>query len=301
MTTSSSTPQNLERGKNAETRSGVRRLRQVVKRWVTRGRTWVVRRFFPFTRDDLAAALRRCGLDRGDMVLVHSSWDRFEGFRGSPTDIIGALQSIVGDAGTVLMPTQPFTGTAVGHARANPILDLRRTPSRMGLVSELFRRMPGTVRSVHPTHPVAAAGKDAESVCAHHRHASTPCGEHSPYAELSRRNGKILLLGTGIDVLTFYHYIEELLESELPTSPFTAETFALQTRLPDGTLVATSTRLFEPAVSRRRVLSRLIPVLKQQNAWRTTHVGRLDVVLLDCRDVITAVRNLANKGIYCYE
>jgi aminoglycoside 3-N-acetyltransferase len=240
-------------------------IRKEVKRQLRMLRQRFIRTFYTFTPADLRACLVEIGIARGDSVLVHSSFDAFEGFTGKPTDVIAALMDAVGPEGTLLMPTLPFTGTAVAWVKENPVFDVARTPSRMGLITELFRRSPGVMRSVHPTHPVAAWGKDAEAYVAGHHLARTPCGLGSPFARLLERAGKILLLGVDIGSMTFYHCVEELLEPRFPVSPFTREIYQLSSRQKDGAIVVTQTRLFEPDVSRRRSLYRLAPELKRRD------------------------------------
>ena len=174
-----------------------------------------------FGLSELEAGLRKLGLRDRDIVMVHSSLDQFEGFHGKVTDIIESLQSVVGSKGTILMPTIPFTGTAFEYIQRMKVFDVAKTPSQMGMITEIFRRTPGVLRSVHPTHSVAAWGARADELLKDHSKAQTPCGIHSPYARLNQVDGKILLLGVGIEAMTFFHALEEELESEMPFSPFT--------------------------------------------------------------------------------
>ena len=259
------------------------------------------RTFHSFTADDLLRRLRRLGIEPGDTVLVHSSFDAFEGFTGKPTDVIAALEEVIGPQGALLMPTLPFTGTAVEYVKENPLFDVARTPSRMGLITELFRRSPGVIRSVHPTHSVAVWGAGAESIALGHHEAKTPCGKGTPFTRLLERQGKILLLGVDIGSVTFYHGVEEILEARLPTSPFTKQIFHLKSRTYDGSLLNTETRLFEPAVSKRRNLDKLVPELKRRGTWRTQRLGRLTITILNAEDVLAAVAGMADRGIYCYD
>jgi aminoglycoside 3-N-acetyltransferase len=275
--------------------------KQYCKVRLKQARRLYIESFHAFSAADLEHRLRQLGLREGDTVLVHSSYDAFSGFTGKPTDVIALLESVIGPAGTLMMPTLPFTGTAIDYARAGPVFDVRRTPSRMGLLSELFRRSPGVFRSVHPTHAVAVWGQDAAALVQGHHLAGTPCGEHSPLARLLARRGKILLLGTDIGVLTFYHTIEELLEDKLPLPPFTTEIFHLQSRDVFDNILTTRTRLFEPTTSRRRNLDKLVPELQQNAAWREQRVGQLPITLLDSQDVLSTVEAMAKRGIYCYD
>ncbi len=254
-----------------------------------------------FTPDDLKRTLAGLEIVRGDTLLVHSSFDAFQGFQGKPTDVISVLQAVVGSEGVVMMPTMTFSGTAVDYARTTSLFDVARTPSRMGLLTELFRRSPQVLRSVHPTHSVALWGHDAGVVAAGHHLARTPCGAGTPFDALLKRDGKIVLLGTDIGVLTFFHLLEETFETELPVAPFTQEEFQLRSKTSDGMLLDTRCRLFDPTVSRRRNLHKMVPYLKQAGAWREAKVGGLKVTVLAATSVAQTVRQMIKKGVYCYD
>src|SRR5207244_1814925 len=107
--------------------------------------------FRAFTPADLKSALLELGVVPGDVLMVHSAFDRFLGYQGGLVDAIRTLQEVVGERGTLMMPTIPFQGTAVEYALGDPVFDVQRTVSRMGLLTEVFRRSPGVVRSIHPT------------------------------------------------------------------------------------------------------------------------------------------------------
>jgi aminoglycoside 3-N-acetyltransferase len=272
-----------------------------LKGWRKRLRLAYVRRWHGFGPDDFMAALRRLGVRSGDLLVVHSAYDRFAGFSGKPSDVIRVLQDAVGATGTVLMPTLPFTGTAVDYAARGSIFDVRRTPSQVGLLTELFRRSPEVSRSVHPTHPVAAWGTRTTEILANHHLARTPCGEGTPFARLLEHDGRILLLGATIESMTFFHYLEEVLEPGMPMSPFTTEEFSLQSRDDTGAILVSKMRLFDPALSRRRDLRKLEPVLRQQGTWAEVRLGVLNLILLEAKDVMAASKCLAAQGVYCYD
>ena len=272
-----------------------------LKGWRKRLRLVYVRRWRAFGADDLLTAVRRLGITPGDVMMVHSSFDRFAGFSGKPTDVLRVLQDAVGPTGTLLMPTLPFTGTAVEYVSRGEIFDVRRTPSRVGLLTELFRRSPGVVRSVHPTHPVAARGGRAAEMVANHHLARTPCGEGSPFARFLEPDCRILFLGADIDSMTLFHCIEEILEPGMPMSPFTKDEMTLQSRDETGSILLSKTRLFDPALSRRRNLEKLRPVLRRRATWAQSRLRGLDMILLNARDVLAASRWLAGQGGDCYD
>ncbi|MFH7044206.1 AAC(3) family N-acetyltransferase [Paucibacter sp. JuS9] len=278
------------------------RLKTIVKKELKSLRRRYMDHFHAFSPSDLQARLRDLGLGPGDVVLVHSSFDAFEGFQGKANDVISALQATVGLDGLLLMPTMGFTGSAIEVARSGAVFDVKRSPSRMGLISELFRRTPGVLRSVHPTHPIACWGRDADVAVRDHHLSKTPCGRGTPFEFLSKSGGKILLLGTGLGVLTFYHHLEEVCESRLIESPFTKEIFSFKSKAADGQVLETSNRLYEPALSKRRNLHKLEPAIKRQaGGWRQASAGRLDIILLSVPAVEAAMNELMAQGIYCYD
>jgi aminoglycoside 3-N-acetyltransferase len=248
----------------------------------------------------LKAFLSQMGIAPGDALIVHSSFESFEGFQGSVMDAIQILQEAVGADGALLMPTLPFSGSVIEYAQTNTLLDVKRTPSRMGMMSEMFRRLPDVRRSVHPTHATAGWGALSASLLDSHSAAATPCGEGSPFAGLLHADGKMLFLGVDINAMTFFHYLEEDLEAKMPFSPFTTETFTLSVRDEGGRVIPVAMRLYDPLVSRHRDAALMIPHLKRQGAWREAKIGGLNAIVLRCRDVRDSVMQMASQGLYCY-
>ena len=226
--------------------------------------------------------------------MVHSAFDSFLGFRGGPVDIIRTLQEVIGVEGTLTMPTIPFRGTAVEYALGDPVFDARQTASRMGLITELFRRSAGVVRSGHPTHSVAAWGHRADAMITGHEQAETPCGRETPYGRLLEHDGKILLAGVPANTMTFCYFVAEELAPRLPIPVFTEETYPLRWKDGDGRVCVSHVRLFSPRLDHD--LSHVVRELKRRQQWRECRVGRLRLVLLRACDVYHACLALASRG-----
>lgn len=156
--------------------------------------------------------LRKLGVVSGATVMIHSSADeiarRVPGM--NPMKLIRLLQESLGTQGTLLMPTFPFSGRQLEYVETQDSFDVKRTPSQVGLVTEVFRRMPGVIRSLHPTHSVAAWGRHAQELLSEH-HLGTAFGEKSPIFKLRRYDGSIISLGAAFsDSFTVLHVAEEL-------------------------------------------------------------------------------------------
>jgi aminoglycoside 3-N-acetyltransferase len=272
-----------------------------VKRKLTRMRQTSANLLFRFDPAELARVIAHVGVTSGDVVFAHVAFDRFFGFTGGPGDVIRVLQQAVGGTGTLLMPTLPFQGVALDYAARGQITDLKRTPSAMGLVTEIFRRMPGVIRSIHPTHPVAIWGAHADALARDHHLAETPCGKCSPFLRLPEYDGKILFLGASFNTMTFYHGVEEVIAPTMPFSPFTTQIFELQTRDSNGTIWTTRTKLFDRAISLRRNVDKLQPELQKRGQWQQGHAGRLRVILVQAQDVLDACTHMAQHGKYLYK
>ena len=59
-------------------------------------------------KEDIARQLRKVGLEQGDTVMVHTSLKRMGYVCGGAQTVIEALIEVVGDTGTILMPTQSW-------------------------------------------------------------------------------------------------------------------------------------------------------------------------------------------------
>lgn len=158
------------------------------------------------TASALRAGLVSLGVRRGGVLLVHSSLSSLGYIGGGAETVIDALSDALGPEGTLVMPSHSWEAMEAGER----VFNVRETPSCVGTISERFRRMKGVVRSLHPTHSVAALGPRAHELVVGHEQASTPCGAGSPYARLGEMNGQCLFLGVTLRAHTMYHTVEAM-------------------------------------------------------------------------------------------
>lgn len=174
---------------------------------------------------------QRLQVRRGDLVFVHSSTDNLNlGF--SPFRLLPLLLETVGPEGTLLFPTYPRLGSAE-FLRRDEVFDARSTPSYMGLLTELARRHPGAVRSLHPTKSVCAIGPLAKELTADHQRSPYPYSACSPYYKIIAHGGKIIGLGLTTGKLSFTHCVDDALGAEFPVAPYLPTCF--RARCVDGT------------------------------------------------------------------
>jgi len=176
----------------------------------------------PRTRLSLAADLRQLGVRAGDTLLVHSSLSSLGWVCGGSTAVLQALQDVLTQDGTLVMPAHSGDLSDPGYWQHPPVpqgwwpiiretmpaFDPALTPTRgMGCIPELFRTWPDVLRSDHPVDSFAAWGKHAQTVTSGHS-LEDSLGEASPLQRLVDLDGQVLLLGVGFDSNTSFHLAE---------------------------------------------------------------------------------------------
>jgi aminoglycoside 3-N-acetyltransferase len=204
-------------------------------------------------RAAIRRALERLGIPPGADILVHSSMRGLGVIEGGAPAAVAALLDAIGPEGTLLVPAYSFHGSMVEHlARGDIALDAASSPSTMGRISETVRTMPGALRSLHPTHSVAALGPRAAWYTEGHESCATPCGPASPFRRLVERPGWIVCLGSPIGKVTSYHAFEDECP-DFPLPVYLDRDFPVTMIAQDGRRVTTRVKCHDPAVAARRI------------------------------------------------
>lgn len=148
--------------------------------------------------------LENIGVEKGDILVVHSSMKSMGNVDGGPECVIAAMREAVGEEGTLIFPTFTYRTSYADSFYSN-----KETPSCVGLLSETFRKMDGVYRTNHPTHSVGIIGKMTEELVAGEEEDDTPMGIHSPYRKLGASGAKILMLGCPLSHNSYMHALEE--------------------------------------------------------------------------------------------
>jgi aminoglycoside 3-N-acetyltransferase len=169
------------------------------------------------------------------------------------------------------------------------------------LVSEVFRRRPGVLRSLHPTHPVLVLGPDAERFVAAHPDCPYPCGPGTPFDELARAGGKVGFLDVPIDTFTFFHNLEHRVSPGLPFALYTDKAFDAPVVDAEGRARTVRTYAFARDAIRRRRPERLYETLFASGVVRSARVGASRLLALDVADSIACTDRLQAEGRLFYD
>lgn len=155
------------------------------------------------TKNDLVKGFSQMGLAAGDIVLVHSSYKSFGPVEGGPQTVIDALLEVLTTEGTLIMPTFNFDFNK-GEA-----WDVRSTPSKMGVLTEVARTNPESRRVFHPFYSFAILGKLKDELT--RLRYKDSYGKESIFMRLRELDAKIMVIGLSYNhSMTFMHHIEQM-------------------------------------------------------------------------------------------
>lgn len=183
----------------------------------------------PLTRGEIVEALRGVGVEPGSSLIVHSSCRSLGPVEGGAETVVDALLEAVGPEGDLMLPTFNYS-----MPLPDPHYDPATTPCRTGIIPELGRRRPEAVRSLHPTHSVAAIGPNAEELTRDHLEGRA-FGVGSPVDRLASMGGFVLLMGVGHVTNSTVHVAEE--RAALPKAGRLGPPRIAKVLLPDGRVI----------------------------------------------------------------
>jgi aminoglycoside 3-N-acetyltransferase len=277
------------------------KVKNELKARVQQARRLWVGAFRSYGREELLAALRALGVERGSTVMVHSSFGDASGFRGTAEDLIDVFEEAVGAGGNLLMVSLPYRTSSLDYLSRERTFDVRKTPSMMGLVTEYFRRRPDVRRSLHPTHPVLAWGAKADWIVAGHEHCRYPCGPETPFHRLEQLGGMAIFFNVPFATFTFFHYLEHLVSPAMPFSLYTAEPFVVPVVDGSGERSEVTTYVFSRDVIARRRFPVLEDELRRQGLIAARSVGNTRIEAVRVRRVVECVKRMFGEGRYFYD
>ena len=247
-----------------------------------------------YTKENLKEALEKMGLKNEDAIMVHSSMKSLGPVQGGADTVLDALMEAVPE-GLLILPTHTWQQMSAEYS----LFDPETEPVCVGILPELFRKRPGVVRSLHPTHSVAVYGKGAEEYINGEENCTTPCPPKGCWGRLKDINAKILLLGVTHTRNTYIHSIEE--SFNIPER-FTDKTTRFQVKLQDGSV---------KNVDMYRHYNRINPHISEDydkmksgyekaGAAKTVRLGDAECILCDAAKLYEVTGRILTKEPNCF-
>jgi aminoglycoside 3-N-acetyltransferase len=237
--------------------------------------------------------------------MLHSSLSRVGFIVNGPLDVIDSVFDIIGESGTLAVPTHtgqltdpidwknpaiPFEQVAKVRNSIRPFDPNLTIPRNRGIIPQVFLLYPDVIRSTHPLNSIAAKGKNAKILTARHPlHRSE--GPDSPAGVLYDIGGVILLIGVGLEACTGLHLAEYIVDV-----PYLSNT-SIKVLIDD-----VDGRRFEklnryPNTSEH--FNKIMPDLFSVGALHEISIGNTIATLIDFRTAVDiAVSKLRNDPYY---
>lgn len=159
-----------------------------------------------YNKQQLKDQLESMGLKGDETILIHSSMKAIGAVDGGADTVLDAWMEYFKN-GLLLLPTHTWKTVNAD----NPVYNPYTTPSCVGLLTNMFMKRDGVIRSLHPTHSMSGYGKNAAEYLAGEEYNNTPCTPGGCYDRLKEVGGKVLLVGVGHERNTYIHSVEEVL------------------------------------------------------------------------------------------
>jgi aminoglycoside N3'-acetyltransferase len=228
--------------------------------------------------------LTHLGLQRDDVVVMHSSFKALGRHDIAPADVIRTLLEAIGPGGTLMVPT--FTYSYAGFWDMQPFDPANSPGVDNGILTETVRQYRGARRSAHPTYSVAAIGRHAD-VITQDKETASALGFGSAYDVAYQLGARILLLGVGNDRNSMLHYAETV--AGLPYLDIPWRALAGKTALVVKDSAPVEILLPEEYPACSLGFGVVDPYLETHDLLRRGRVGSANCMLLNSRDMVAAV------------
>lgn len=225
-----------------------------------------------YLKEDLLQQLKAMNINPKGTVLMHSSMKAIGEVEDGADGVLDVLMDYMKD-GLLVLPTHTWS-----YIKAeNPNFYVEDSKTCVGILTELFRKRPNVIRSLHPTHSVAAIGKDAVGFVEGNEQFDTPCARGSSWGKLLDRQATIILVGVDLKRNTFIHGIEEWVD--IP-GRMTDDREQLFTILPDGTKISVPSRRHS-GLSWSEHFWKVEDILAKRGAIQYGELGNATVLICD--------------------
>lgn len=246
-----------------------------------------------YTKINLMNDLQNMGLKPIDTIMVHSSMKAIGSVEGGADTVIDAFMEYFAE-GLFMMPTHTWAQMSAEHSLFDPEVE----PACVGILPNIFRQRDGVVRSLHPTHSIAAYGPGAVAYIEGEDEMTTPCQPGGCWSRLLEVEAKILMLGCTHIRNTFIHAVEELLE--VPER-LTEKPVDFQIKMPDGSIkdVAVHRHYNRIQAHISEEYDKLMQAFYDCGAAKNVKFGDADCILCDAKKIYEVTKKVLSHEINC--
>jgi aminoglycoside 3-N-acetyltransferase len=252
------------------------------------------------TAETFRKVLIEQGVNEQNDVMVHSSLSKLGYVEGGAETVVNVLTDLLGKQGNLLMPSFPVIGFNYDFVKTKPVLDVKNTASKMGIITEVFRLRPEVKRSMHPTDPVCVYGKDADWYVKDHFGQLTPYNANSPFKKLVDRKGKILLLGVKLETVTNFHTPEDAIP-DFKYPVYHQEEFELEVIDENGKQLKMRSKVHNPEMSKRRRCNDMEEPFLKAGVMKKFNIGQAVCYLIDAAKMHHWLVENYGEGVTIYE
>lgn len=243
---------------------------------------WAIKYWWGYDEKAVLASLGELGIAPGDTIIVHGGFRPECGYRGTVGGLIEAFLQAVGPDGTVAMLSMPYANMSSSEfIKSGRPYDVRRSISRVGIISETFRRRPDVLRSLHPTHPIAAQGKRAEDLVVDPWSELAPFGNNSSFGRLADMGAKLVLYDVGFEVATVVNHFEDRCRETLPVPLYEKEPMTAKVIDMDGTCHEVQTLVLTREIHKLRNCAKLEQALLEAGILKRRRLGRAQIAVAE--------------------
>jgi len=252
------------------------------------------------TTQQLVENLKSIGIEKGNTLLVHSSLSKIGYLENGADTLIDALLEAIGESGNLLMPSSPNALLQLDYIRQNLLFDVNESPSRLGIITEVFRKRVGVKRSLNATEPICAFGPDADYFTEGHFQELTPYTKNSPFYRITEKHGKILYIGVTLaNAGTSLHLLEDAVNFCFPV--YFSEVFEVKIKDEVGKIHSVRTKVHNPEFSKKRRCDELIPRFLDEAICQKVKIGKANSYIFDAKKMFDSMlKNYEQNGITMY-
>jgi len=246
-----------------------------------------------YSKEDLKRHLAEMGLKNTDAIMVHSSMKSIGNVEDGADAVVDAFMEYFAD-GLFMMPTHAWAQMNAEYSLFDPKVE----PACVGILPNIFRQRDGVVRSLHPTHSIAAYGSRATTYIEGEDEITTPCQPGGCWSRLLEEEAKIMLLGCTHTRNTFIHAVEELLD--VPER-LTEKPVNFQIRMPDGSIKEVSVHRHYNRITDHisEEYDKLLQAFYDCGAAKEVKFGDADCILCDARKLYEVIKKVLSHEINC--